>query len=125
MTFIASDGSEVASVGGGLSGFRIGALVYQMTDYEVGPTVAVSTGVEAQNGDCDNDPAHVKDGWNPPWVWIAANFDAAVGATSTFNVLPSGSSSVCNGYGVAGVALELPGVTSVPNIPFPDNQVGA
>jgi hypothetical protein len=54
------------------------------------------------------------------------NFDAAAPSNLGGGTLVTGSGagSVLSPYGIAGGVLELPGVTGVPTIPYPGNQVG-
>lgn len=118
------DGGDF-TLGAGLTGFVLGAVAIQGPDYECAPVVAAVNGTEVQNCGSNNEPISGYGGDTrnhaTPWVWA--------GTTSSGNplkgsiVYPACYGSVLSPFGVAGVALVIPGLTSVPEIPWPANVV--
>jgi hypothetical protein len=135
-----TSGSGIASGGTvtlpATSQFSIGGFCLQHTDYEyiTAPVAISGTVVQGTSGD-NNTYAAVRAGqvaslggggpgdFNIPPIWIATSVDgSALSASVTYD--PGSSGSVLSPYGIAGGVLELPGVTGVPTIPYPGNQVG-
>ena len=116
--YLANGGT--ASLGGTLTGFRLGAITIQQTEYSWEPQAAVVTGsVEVQDANDRNESPVHRTYWGKYWSWVGTA-DGPVEATVDYTMYDA---QVVNHHGVAGAALELPGVTSVPTIPYPANQI--
>jgi hypothetical protein len=102
-----------ATLGSALSGFILGAMAVGLVT-TVPTTLTGTTGTEVQNVNAWNAPTTTYP-YAPHYTWIATH---AAGGPLAMDIDTSGV-----GYGVVGVAMELPGVTSVPTIPYPVNQV--
>jgi hypothetical protein len=117
------------------SGFTVGGMACQATSYEYIVDIAGTSGTGTQdpteNVGGDNrgyaatrtyqTPGNLNNYVVPP-TWIATSTGTAMSATLTYD--PGGTGSHLSPFGVAGGVLPISGITSLPTIPYPGNQVG-